>query len=406
MPSEISFFNINHGFLEAVVRGLRANFLTPDEYRRLTTCDTLDDLRSALEETDFGTFLQNEAAVGVQEIQKGMEQKLCEEFYFLRANSVEPATTILDFVAKEKMIDNLVLVIQGVMNGKSPKELESKLHPLGKFEGLKAIMGDGGDAETKIDDNWLADMFGIFLCDTPISSYFEEYLKNVGIDADNEATRLAVDIKEVGTSLTGCDPEIMKAMLKKFWLEDFYKTVMRIGGTTAEVLGDILMKEADFRVLMVTCNSLNTQLGAEENVKTQRNPLYPHFGYMYPEGHNSLYKAFNDQSARAALEPYAQYVKIFDECKTLYEADTDKSKLGDSSAVENLIMRKNVNMYEMAFEHQFQFGVFYAWLKLKEQEIKNVRWISNMITLNMAKDSGFGGIETIFDPNSEWRKLG
>jgi len=406
MPSEISFFNINHGFLEAVVRGLRGNFLTPDEYRRLTTCDTLDDLRSALEETDFGTFLQNEAAVGVQEIQKGMEQKLCDEFYFLRANSVEPATTILDFVAKEKMIDNLVLVIQGVMNDKKPKELESKLHPLGKFEGLKVIMGEGADSETKIDAKWLEDTYRIFLCDTPIAGYFEEYLKNFGIDPENEAPKLAVDFTQIDSALKAADPELMKATLKKYWLEDFYKTVMNIGGTTAEVLGDILMKEADFRVLMVTCNSLNTELGSETNAKAERNPLYPQFGYMYPEGHNSLYKAFNDQSARAALEPYAQYVKIFDECKTLYEADTDKSKLGESNAVENLIMRKNVNMYEMAFEHQFHFGVFYAWLKLKEQEIKNVRWISNMITLKMAKDSGFGGIETIFDPNSEWRKLG
>merc|ERR1711920_22366 len=259
----------------------------------------------------------------------------------------------------------------------------------------------------KIDAKWLEDTYRIFLVDTPIAAYFEEYLKNFGIDPDNEAPKLAVDLSTVDASLKNADPELMKAMLKKYWLEDFYKTVMALGGTTAEVLGDILMKEADFRVLMVTCNALNTELGTETNVKMMRNPLYPQFGYLYPEGHSNIYyKAFNEASVRVALEGYQSYLKLYDECKSLYEADTDKSSMGSATAVEDLVMRKNVNMYEMAFEHQFHIGVFYAWVKLKEQEIKNVRWIANMISLKMAKDSGFGGIEPIYDPNSEWRRIG
>lgn len=48
----------SHGFTEAVARGLRSGFLGVEDYRRLGTCDTLEDMRSALEETDYGTFLQ------------------------------------------------------------------------------------------------------------------------------------------------------------------------------------------------------------------------------------------------------------------------------------------------------------------------------------------------------------
>ena len=49
----------SHGFTEAVARGLRSGFLGVEDYRRLGTCDTLEDMRSALEETDYGTFLQD-----------------------------------------------------------------------------------------------------------------------------------------------------------------------------------------------------------------------------------------------------------------------------------------------------------------------------------------------------------
>jgi V-type H+-transporting ATPase subunit d len=39
----------------------------------------------------------------------------------------------------------------------------------------------------------------------------------------------------------------------------------------------------------------------------------------------------------------------------------------------------------MAFEDQFHFGVFYAYLRLKEQEIKNVVWLAELVSLNVDK---------------------
>merc|ERR1712151_190572 len=351
-------------------------------------------MRSGLEETDYGSFLQDEPSpLLVSTVSKKGYEKLSDEFNYLKAQTVEPCTTILDYIAREKMIDNICM-IQGALNQKAPKELAEKVHPLGVFEGMKEIMSDGFD----VQDNFVS-LYRIFLVDTPIGAYFEEYLKEAGLDKDkDEQARAGVEAADVGGILTSADLEIMKAMLKKAWLEDFYQFVQSIGGTTAEVLGHMLMMEADFRVLLVTLNALNTNLSVESKLR-DRNALYPSFGYLYPEGVKELHKAWNDTTVRAALEPYGKYPALFDQVKQFYEAEAsgEAGNLQSIEDLEDLMYQENVHMFEMAFEQQYHFGVFYAWVKLREQEIRNIRWIANMVILN-TKDHIDSTIVPIFQP--------
>merc|ERR1719145_223720 len=110
------------------------------------------------------------------------------------------------------------------------------------------------------------------------------------------------------------------ATLKKAWLEDFNDFVTGLGGTTAEVMGHMLRMDADFRVLLVTLNALNTNLSTESKLQ-DRNALYPSFGYLYPEGTKELRKVWNDSTVRAALEPFAKYLQLFDQVKQFYESE-------------------------------------------------------------------------------------
>lgn len=57
IPGNMANFNILHGFAEALVRGMRSSFLADADYHHLTQCETLDDVRLNLSETDYGDAL-------------------------------------------------------------------------------------------------------------------------------------------------------------------------------------------------------------------------------------------------------------------------------------------------------------------------------------------------------------
>ena len=41
--------------------------------------------------------------------------------------------------------------------------------------------------------------------------------------------------------------------------------------------------------------------------------------------------------------------------------------------------------YSMAFENQFHYGVFYAYLKLREMEIKNIVWLAELVSIGVPR---------------------
>jgi len=378
---ELAFFNINSGLPEAIVRGLRSGFLTADDYRRLGSAESLEDVRTTLDDTDYGSFIQDEPSpLQVQTIIAKAKQKLADEFRYIRAQSTEPLVKFLDFITYGKMIDNVISLIQGTINKKPAVELLARVDPLGWFEEMKTI--PNMDISGGYDD-----IYKTILIETPVGPYFEEFLSSVGQEEGK-----GMDVTAI---FSETDLELMKQILKKAWLEDFYRFVISCGGTTAETMGHVLMTEADSRVLLVTLNALNTPLGTAQRLQ-DRNALYPHFGYLYPEGTDKIRKAWNETTVSAALEPYGRYRNLFEQVKQFYDNEKKDKFEGSSKSLEDLLYVESAKQCELLFEQQYHYGVFYAWVRLREQEIRNIEWISNMVV--MGNKQHMDDIVTIFAP--------
>ncbi|PHJ25907.1 atp synthase (c ac39) subunit [Cystoisospora suis] len=317
--------------------------------------------------------------LAVPTISQKCREKMADEFRHMRSQAYEPLGTFLDFIATEKMIDNVVGLIQGALNRKSAHELLARVDPMGYFQEMAAIANM--DLTTSYEE-----LYRALLIDTPVGKYFQAFLEESSAvaAAHGSADQGGRSLAEVASIVSETDIELMRNSLKKGWLEDFYAFSQSLGGTTKEVMTHILKTEADFRVLRLVVNSLSSN----QQQQMDRQALYPSFGYLYPEGTDALRKAWNDNTVRAALSPFAKYLNLYEQCKAFYvrqdgetEPGTDLSTTGKFKSLEDLLYNETASMCELAFEQQFHYGIYYAWVKLKEQEIRNIVWIADMILM-------------------------
>ncbi|KAI9800200.1 MAG: H(+)-transporting V0 sector ATPase subunit d [Sarcosagium campestre] len=353
------FYNVNNGYIEGIVRGYRNSLLTSTNYSNLTQCETIDDLKLQLSPA-YGDFLASlPPNPSTSAIANKTTDKLISEFRYLRANAVGSLAKFMDYLTYGYMIDNVALLITGTLHERDTRELLERCHPLGWFETMPVLC-----VATNIEE-----LYNSVLIETPLAPYFKGSLSSQDLDELNI--------------------EIVRNTLYKNYLEDFNRFVnedAELSGTpTAEVMSEVLEFEADRRSINITLNSFGTELS-----KADRKKLYPGFGRLHPEGTLMLSRADDVEGVRIAVDGINDYKTFFDLTGLgqggglggAAAGNTSGGGSSDGKSLEDMFYQKEMEISKTAFTRQFTHAVVYAWIKLREQEIRNITWIAECIAQN------------------------
>ncbi|PLB53242.1 putative vacuolar ATP synthase subunit D [Aspergillus steynii IBT 23096] len=353
------FFNAHSGYVEGIVRGYRNTLLTNQHYNNLIQCETIDDVKLQLAPA-YGDFL---AALppnpSTSALAGKMTEKLVAEFRYLLTQSTGSTAKFLEYMTYGYMIDNIALLITGTLHERDTRELLERCHPLGWFETLPVLC-----VATNIEE-----LYNSVLVETPLAGYFKGSLSHQDLDELNI--------------------EIVRNTLYKNYLEDFHTLVTTHpdfkGTPTEEVMSEVLQFEADRRAINITLNSFGTELSKQE-----RRKLYPEFGKLYPEGSLMLSRAEDLEGVTLAVSIAADYKAFFD-AVGLTQGGGGIGGMGgasDGKSLEDLFYQKEMELSKITFTRQFTPSVVYAWMRLKEQEIRNVTWIAECIAQNQKERIG------------------
>jgi V-type H+-transporting ATPase subunit d len=216
------------------------------------------------------------------------------------------------------------------------EELLEKCHPLGKFENIGMLrVIDSTDA-----------LYSYVVADSPLAPYFIECLQ-------------MSDLNEVNIA-------IIRELLYKAYLDDFYQYCESLGDVTAEVMCEILALEADRRAINISMFSLSLTLQPVDKLK-----LFSNFGRL-----KFRYEELAKSTSSAVVN---------DIYKMVYSNVIGSSINNEESDLDTEFMKYAVKLNKDSFLRPFHYGVFYSYFALLEQEARNLQFITECISLQMRK---------------------
>jgi V-type H+-transporting ATPase subunit d len=260
--SDLIFFNIDDGYAEAFLRGLRKGFLTDNNYNVIRNTHLLKDLKTVLLDTDYGDYVKDWNETDTTSLKLLLKRKLADEVDYLQTVAGPELQKFIQMIRHKYMIDNVINIIEGSKNRTAKDIIQSRSEPLGY---LPEIQGLVNLEARKIDE-----LYEDVLIDTEVGYYFSTFLEEVLSTSDVK------QISTIQNFLAELKPEKIKNYLKKIWLEHFYLYCKTLKNTTSEIMEDLLKFEADCQAIQIVYNSLAYDFNQFQEEERRR--VIPNFG--------------------------------------------------------------------------------------------------------------------------------
>ena len=358
--SDLVFFNVDDGYSEALLRGFRKSILGEQQYTALRNTTNLKDFKSVLIDTDYSDYVKEYNETDTSALKMLLKKKLADEIDQVQSVAGPDLDKFIEMIRHKYMIDNVINIIEGIKNKTDKNVIESRNEPLGYLKEISGLL--------KLDYKKIEDLYEDVLIDTEVGVYFSKFLEEVLAQSDMK------NVATINNYLQQLKPEEIKNYLKKIWLEYFYHFCKTLNPTTSEIMEDLLKYEADCQTIQIVYNSLayNNQFQEEERKK-----VIPYFGFLYPEITAQLIKCNSLEQLRQILQPFPDYYELVKEIPDPKKLDEFGLQSGLKS-LDDLMFKESMKRYSIAFEQQFHFACFYAYIKIKEQEIKNIVLLADM----------------------------
>ena len=362
--SDLIFFNVDDGYSEALLRGFRKSILGEQQYTALRNTTNLKDFKSVLIDTDYSDYVKDYTETDTSALKMLLKKKLADEIDQVQSVAGPDLDKFIEMIRHKYMIDNVINIIEGIKNKTDKNVIEARNEPLGYLKEISGLL--------KLDYKKIEDLYEDVLIDTEVGVYFSKFLEEVLAMSDSK------NVATINNFLQSLKPEEIKNYLKKIWLEYFYHFCKTLNPTTSEIMEDLLKYEADCQTIQNQYNSLayNNQFQEEERKK-----VIPYFGFLYPETTTQLIKCNSLENLRQILQPFPDYYELVREIPDPKKLDEFGLQSG-LKTLDDLMFKESMKRYSIAFEQQFHFACFYAYIKIKEQEIKNIMLLADMISFD------------------------
>ncbi len=284
------FFNVDEGYTESLLRGMRKSFLDEEDYNALKSATNLIDFKTALEATDYEEVLQQEPnPIPVTRLQTILKQKLADDMQYLQAQAGSPLYEFIDLMRHGYMIENTVYIIEGIKGKVDFETLMKRADPLGEFPGMRTIKA----AES---ENY-ANVYQTVLIDLPVGKYFHMFLEDILVGAANK------DINAIDSIMKDYTQEKIKNLLKKIWLTEMHKfCTTQLNETSREMMEELLKFESDCMTIQIIYNSLgNKELTEAKGREAERKKYIHLLGKLYPGRDKELTEADSLEKLKYAV---------------------------------------------------------------------------------------------------------